>query len=232
MTGKRMGWVAAAMPIGGVAILLAGAPICYALFFKPEIAEKQVNTFALGTEWNPSAAVDATGNFVIVWMGDGQGSDDDDYGNDVFAQRYDASGMAQGEEFQVNSFSGNEQGWPLVGMDAPGNYVVAWLGGTQRDGFDIYAKRYNATGAALGEEFQVTYTKEVKSHSLGMDASGNFVIAWNASSGEDDDFSSSIYARRYDAAGTPQGSEFRVNTTQTDSYEQASVGMGASGNLS
>src|SRR5688572_23674404 len=56
---------------------------------------------------------------------------------------------------------------------------------------------------------------------MAMDADGDYVIAWNRFDGS----TGGIYARRYDAAGVPQGSEFRV-TTDTLNYEvQPAVAM-------
>ena len=43
-----------------------------------------------------------------------------------------------------------------------------------------------------------------------MDADGNFVVAWESHAQDGSGYG--IYAQRFDASGTPIGSEFRVNT--------------------
>jgi hypothetical protein len=47
----------------------------------------------------PAVAADSAGNYVIVWQGA------DASGTGIFARRYFADGTANGEVFQVNSFT-------------------------------------------------------------------------------------------------------------------------------
>src|SRR5262249_7824350 len=65
--------------------------------------------------------------------------------------------------------------------------------------------------------------------SVGMDAAGDFVVAWQ-SYGQDGSFWG-IYAQRYNAAGAPQGSEFRVNTYTTDDQRLPAVAVSAAGDF-
>jgi hypothetical protein len=60
----------------------------------------------------------------------------------------------------------------------------------------------------VGTEFLVnTYTLGTQRHpSLAMDSDGDVVVAWTAINGQ------GIFARRYDSAGVPQGTEMQVNT--------------------
>ena len=66
-------------------------------------------------------AMDAAGNYVVVWNGSGSGDT-----TGIFAQRYNASGVAQGSEFRVNTTTTNIQGQANVAMDADGNFVITW----------------------------------------------------------------------------------------------------------
>ena len=61
---------------------------------------------------------------MITWSSKNQ--DGDGWG--VFAREYDATGSAQGGEFQVNDSSGGDQQFSSVTMDASGNYVIVWSG--------------------------------------------------------------------------------------------------------
>ena len=81
-----------------------------------------------------------------------------DYG--VYAQRYNAAGVAQGAEFRVNTFTTSSGRFPAVAMDADGDFVVAWHSYRQDGSIDgVYAQRYNAAGVAQGAEFRVnTFT--------------------------------------------------------------------------
>jgi hypothetical protein len=180
--------------------------------------EFQVNTFT--TDWQsiPAVAMDADGDFVVVWS-DYYGQDGDQYG--VFAQRFDAAGVPQGLEFQINTSTVGKQWRQAVAMDADGDFVVVWVDGVQ----GVVFQRYNAAGAAQGTEVQVANVQ--RKPAVAMDADGDFVVAWNGQ----DVLDVGIFAQRYDAAGVPQGSEIAVNTYTTGDQEEPAVAMDANGNF-
>ena len=62
---------------------------------------------------------------------------------------------------------------------------------------------------------------------VAADADGDFIVAWQSA----DASATGIYAQRYDAAGTPHGSEIPVNTYLTGSQQAPSVSMDSSGNF-
>ena len=138
-----------------------------------------------------------------------------------------------GPEFQVNTYTTLWQLYPSAAMDADGDFLVAWESEGQ-DGSDsgIYAQRYTSDGTPDGGEFRVntTTTSDQWAPSAAMDADGDFVVAW-ASYGQDGDCYG-VYAQRYRSDGTPDGGEFRVNTTMTDYQWQPSAAMDATGNRS
>jgi hypothetical protein len=57
---------------------------------------------------------------VVAWQSFGQ----DGFGTGVFGQRYTSAGIAQGSEFQVNTYTTSAQGKPKVAADADGDFVV------------------------------------------------------------------------------------------------------------
>lgn len=131
--------------------------------------EFQVNTCTTGGQAFSSVAMDPIGNFAIVWSSSGQDGSD----GGIYAQRYDRSGVAQGGEFQVNTYTTGDQRRPAVEMDETGNFVVAWMSdGQDGDKYGVYAQRFNAVGIAQGDEFQVnTYTAGSQERpSVGMGA--------------------------------------------------------------
>lgn len=174
-------------------------------------ADFVVNTSTTLDQRNPAIAMDSTGSFVITWMSDVQG-----IGNGVYAQRYTAAGAAQGNEFKVNTGATGPQGWPSVAIDNAGDFVIAWNsvnpGGTA---YDIYAQRYNGSGVAQGTAFRVnTYTTDnQRTPNVAMDGAGDFVIAWNSFEQDGDLYG--VYAQRYNALGVAQGAEFLVNVAHT-----------------
>ncbi len=49
--------------------------------------------------------------------------------------------------------------------------------------------------------------------SVAMNTEGDFVVTWQSSS-------FTIFGQRYDAAGVAKGSQFKVNTTETHSFQR------------
>jgi hypothetical protein len=172
--------------------------------------------------------MDDNGEFVIAWSSYTQ--DGSSYG--IYAKRYNASGVAQGSEFRVNTFTTSPQVQAAVAMDTSGDFVVAWTSYNQ-DGSNggVYAQRYSAAGLPLGSEFRAnSYTTNKQAHSsVAIDANGDFVIAWDSSA--QDGSLEGIYAQRYDAAGIAQDGEFRVNTYATNFQVFPSVAMDGSGDF-
>ena len=190
--------------------------------------EFQVNSFVADSQSVPSVAMDADGDFVVAWESEYQ--DGSDLG--IFAQRFDAAGIARGPEFQVNSYTASRQGRPSVAMDADGNFVVAWESwGQDGDNAGVFAQRYDAAGVAQGPEFLVnTNTTSIQRRpAVAMDADGDFVVAWQSYSEPGPEFD--IFAQRFNAAGATQGPEFRVNTHIPNSQFSPTVAMDADGDF-
>ena len=188
--------------------------------------EFQVNTFTTGIQKGPSVAMDATGNFVVAWGSYGP----DGSGSGICARRYNAAGVAQGTEFNVNTYTTNRQDFPNVAMDLTGDFVVTWDSlGQDGNGFGIFARRYNSTGVAQGNDFQVNVytTSDQGLPVIAVDATGDFVIAWS-SLGQDGK-SEGVFARRFNATGTALGGDFQVNTYTTEAQSRQSIAMDASG---
>ena len=191
-------------------------------------SEFLVNTETASNQDEPSVAMDDNGNFVVAWTSYGQDKKDTD---GVFAQRFDANGVAQGGEFGVNSTNNGNQSTPLVAMDADGDFVVVWQGAGSGDTVGVFGQRYNAAGVAQGSEFLVnsTTTDEQSTPAVAMDAAGNFVVAWHSLN--QDGAGYEIYAQRFNAAGTAQGTEFRVNTTTASDQNYPSIAMNDAGSF-
>jgi len=184
-----------------------------------------VNSTISNGQTDSSIAAFSGGGFVIVW-GDFSQTGGDTSSAAVRAQRFDASGVAQGAEFLVNTSTLNGQFLPSVAALVGGDFVIAWTdsSGTAPDtsGNAIRAQRFNASGVAQGTEFLVnsTTTASQDNASVAPLAGGGFVIAWQDGSTTGGDTSSdAIRAQRYDASGVAQGPEFLVNTTTTNRQE-------------
>jgi len=163
-------------------------------------ANYRINTYATGTQQNPSIAVNSAGEFTIAWGGEGLLDT-----SGIFAKRFNTNTTIKGAEFRVNTYTTatHSNYSPSVAMDSTGNFVVAWYGKAAGDLLDnIYAQRFDNTGAKVGSQFKVnTNVKAKYNPKVAMDSTGNFVITW-ASLGQDFGTSSGIYAKAYNANGT------------------------------
>jgi hypothetical protein len=105
-------------------------------------AELKVNTYTTSTQWLPSITMDYDGDCVITWASGGQ--DGSYYG--VYAQRYNNTGIAQGDEFKVNTYTTDTQSYPAVATDSAGNFIITWTSPQDGQPNGIYAQRYDASG--------------------------------------------------------------------------------------
>ncbi len=193
----------------------------------PDGPEFQVNTFVTSSQTVPSIAMDSASNFVITWTSIHQ--DGSNFG--IFAQRFLADGTPDGSEFQVNTYTPNNQTNPDVAMDDAGNFMIAWSSCQGVTSVDVKAQRYLADGTPNGPEFLVnTTTADAQQNpDVAMHGAGNFVITWN--SRNQDGGGRGVYAQRFQPDGTPVGPEFLVNTTTADDQEIPSIAIDDASNF-
>jgi hypothetical protein len=166
-------------------------------------AEFHVNTYTTGTQAGPSVARDGSG-FVVVWSS----------GDEVFGQRFDASGAPAGTEFQVNTYTYGSQSGARVSGSGSGGFVVVWEGVVSYTDLGISGRVFDSAGAPLSDDFTVALKNGgVSWPSAARHGDGSFVVVWSDSqpSSKED-----VFARRYDASGTPLADAFRVNTYSTN----------------
>jgi hypothetical protein len=184
-------------------------------------AEFRVNTYTTDRQTFPDVAMDADGDFVVVWESFWQ---DGPFDLSVFGQRYDAQGAPQGGEFRLHTQSVGEQRRPQVAMDAAGNFVAVWAAQGP-----IAGRLFDAAGNPIGTEFSAN-TDTAFFHNLASvsaNASGGFVVVWE-SNGQDGD-NGGAFGQLFDAAGAKVGAEFRANTYTTSRQAFPSVALGPSG---
>jgi hypothetical protein len=183
-----------------------------------------VNTTVNGVQAGASVAGDADGNFVVVWEGEGAG---DEHG--IFLQRFNAAGERIGDETLVNTTVGGDQHHPTVAMAPDGRFVVAWSGVGAGDFNGVFLRRFDAAGAAQGDEVLVnTHVANQQEHAaVDVNFSGEFIVAWSSRHQDGGDWG--VYAQRFADTGEREGVEIAVNSTTASSQMKPSVAYAPAG---
>jgi len=125
----------------------------------PKGGEFQANVYTTGQQQSPAVALDRNGDFVVTWTSapaPASATSQDGNFAGVFGRRFKASGKAAGGEFQVNTYTTENQQNSSVAARPNGDFVVVWQsrqrGGVQppvppsqaQDGDNggIFARRY------------------------------------------------------------------------------------------
>ena len=189
--------------------------------------EFQVNTHTLNDQERPAVAIDADGDFIVAWMGEGNQDGD---GSGIFAQRYLGGGGPFFGEFQVNELTVGPQSLPSVAVAGDGSFVIAWTSQPSvAGGLEVMARRFSPFSASIGAEFQVN-VRTANSQlypSVAIAGNGDFVIVWV--SFLQDGAQNGIFGRRFSSSGTAQGDEFLVNLRTVDNQLNPEVSAESGG---
>ena len=190
-----------------------------------------VNTYTVGNQVNPSIAMDADGDFVVVWASEGQDADGS-WG--IYGQRFDSMGRKLGTEFQVNSNTVNDQVSPSIAMNSAGTFVVAWAAKGQSFSYfnNIQAQIFNNEGQRVGSEFRVNSvnipgvnaspSSNDLHPSLAMSEVGTFIVTWGAITTQKNGISRQLH--RHGPALRPQReSDHHSRVRRQPSREQRGV---------
>jgi hypothetical protein len=136
-----------------------------------------------------------------------------------------------GPPFRVNTFTVGDQGsgdysscgygkYRSQSVASDGSqYIVVWQSDGQ-DGEDngVFGQRYDASATALGSEFQVNQITSGNQTTpvVAQAPSGRFVVAWASNAPTFSGYPLDIWARTFDATGTPLGPEFQVSENVYD----------------
>ena len=180
---------------------------------EPRFSELRMNSYTTGVQENDSVAMDAVGNFIVVWSSIPGGSEVRGrigYG---------------GGEFPV----GTSRSQPAVAAASDGKFVVVWSA-SDGNGTGVFARRFEANGTPAGAEFRVNAdtTGSQGSPSVDADAAGNFVVVWTAASsvpGSDPNVTGQLFT----ASGVRQGADFAVSAIPTGDQYRPRVSRAGTG---
>lgn len=113
-----------------------------------------------------------TNQFLAVWQDGRNGR------TDIYGQRW-AGGAYAGGNLAIATGTGNKGRCDLAHDAGRGTYLVAW-GDSRTGGNDIYARRFDGTGAPVGQDFAVAATSLSEiAPSVAFDpTSGQYLVAW------------------------------------------------------
>ena len=186
----------------------------------PVTGELLVNAWTLGRQLCPRTAVNDSGAFAVAWESKG----DPNAGERSFVsvRLFDPNGTARGGDVVVDGDIYDCR-YPEIALDAGGGFAVTWL--QDRTAKTVFAKLFDAAGAAVSEPFEVNTGRisSVTRPSIAMTSAGSFTIAWdgdpNRASLDD------IHARGYEPNGVPCGEPFIVNAFRSGAQQWPRVAM-------
>lgn len=199
-----------------------------------------INTTTQGRQYLPDIAMNADGNFVIVW----QDNRSANLKRRVLGRYFNADGSARTGELEISANLDIDHTQPRVAIDAAGNFVVCWQSGVVGRNQDLAVRRYNANGIAQGPSELINGSTRVDNasqihsqSSVAMDAKGNYVVVWRA-----DNFSGAgvpgsaigILGRRFSAEGSAIGGFgglFVVSTAHAPQLNMPEIAMSPGGDF-
>ncbi len=185
--------------------------------------ETLVNAVTGGSQDDPAVAVSSGGAFVVTHTRDQGGT------STIFAQRFNSSGVGQGE-FVVHASAGDDEDHSAVAMNSSGQFIVAWEEkNSDQNNMGVLSRRFAASGAALdASDVQVNTEgdKDQISPTVAIDLFGNTIVAWKSEEQDGDKYG--VYGQAIRADGTGDGGEFHVATTT--SGEQGDPAIAWAGN--
>lgn len=163
---------------------------------------------------DPDLAGDEAGNVVAAWSHPAYQAEE------ISGRIFDAAAAAWKKPFEIQGYASGSVTRPHVALQKKDGFVVVW-----GRGYQVLGRRFTSTGGARGEEMVLNQTPigEV-TLSVGADAEGGFVVAWLDRRETEDN----VRARRFDAAGEPQGDEVLLGSSDRK-FSRLDVVMDAEG---
>ena len=152
-----------------------------------------VNEYTPDHQTLPAVAMNAGGEFVVVWQSSGQ---EGTY-YEVYARRFDEFSVPQGGEFRVNETAANLQVFPSVALRDDGSFIVTWANQTNALApLGIELRRFDASGNALAGD-ELIHNLDASTAPVEILPDGGFAIAYLSGTHG--------WVQRYTAAGVKNG---------------------------
>jgi hypothetical protein len=125
----------------------------------------------LGNPNRPQVAMDAEGQFIVVW-------DNFALGGDVWGQKFDALGARRGGEFRLNEQTAGYQAEPQVSVAADGSFITVWSSQAGEPDGGIRGRRFSP----------------VVDHIFSDGFESGTLAAWSSAATDGSDLAPSIFA--------------------------------------
>jgi hypothetical protein len=172
----------------------------------------------------PRVAFSPQGWFIVTWYDNRLGNDD------IFVQRFDATGTRRGSNVRINSDIGTtRQAFPDVAADAVGHFTVVWVdwrNGVYPANPDIYVRKYDTTMTPLTTDARVNSDgahRAQREPTISADRRGNVAIIWSDSSGSTQLYD--IVGQMIDVDGVIREVNFQANSETDSAQVQADVAL-------
>lgn len=170
--------------------------------------EVQVVSGLFATRFNPHVSMLSGGGFIVGWESQ----------SDIQVQKFDAFGNTVGGLIEPEGNAFVVAGQSDLAVHTDGSFVAVW---TESSG-NILVRRYDSGGNALGSTSTVNTTTAGSrtSPTVDMGEDGSFIVAWEGRGADD---TSGVFAQKYNADGTKNGGEFRINQTLVGDQNRVSM---------
>ena len=176
-----------------------------------------VNAATTGTNQNPDAVFDHSGQLLVTWSRHSL----DENVRGIFARRFDVNGGPLGGDIAVHPRAVMPvYRSPKTASMGTDRFVVTWF-----EGHRFWGRRIEGPSAQLSDSFQanthITYEPSFRPVDVAGDPSGAFTIVWEGERQEG--HGTGVFGQRFDATGARAGTEFRVNSYTTGGQIQMAV---------
>lgn len=157
--------------------------------------------------YKPDMVMGSDGSYIIAWA---DWRNDIGYpftNSDIYYQRFDNQGIPLGANISAKSDSSFLclDYYCSIDMDTAKSFVIAW-----RRSLDIYAQRFDSTGAKQGINFIVNddiVNAAQRYPCVAMMPEGKFVVTWP----DDRNGIYEVFAQKYNSNGDTLGNNFKIS---------------------
>jgi len=198
-----------------------------------ESNDVQINSTSDGAQGNPGIAMDKSGNYVVVWQGDGAETSS----KGIYARAYDKNGIAVTDETLISAVN-NDESSPKIAIDydndsANGSFVITWESAIG-DKHEIFARRcsvnFETTSISItriGNEINVTDDPALltgHNPNVAVTTNGDFMIAWRGRDSIRPDSDQALF-QAYDNSGNKVGTYTKVNSDTVNELVNSDMGI-------